>query len=87
MYMVVDVKTTEADVIAYYILFVMADVITNIFVADVITTCYSIRRWQMLLPHGRWNSHCRVGEYKWLMLLPQGRWYSHGSMILFYFQF
>ena len=38
MYMVVDVKTTEADVIAYYILFSMADVIANIFVADVITT-------------------------------------------------
>ena len=51
MYMVVDVKTTEADVIA------------NIVVADVITTCYSIRRWQMLLPGGRWNSHCRVGGY------------------------
>ena len=63
IYMVVDVKTTEADVIAYCILFSMADVIANIFVAHIITTCYSIRRWQMLLPGGRWNSHCRVGEY------------------------
>ena len=61
MYMVVDVKTTEADVIAYYIL--LADVIANISVADVITTCYSTRRWQMLLPGGRWNSHYRVGGY------------------------
>ena len=60
MYMVVDVKTTEADVIAYYF---TADVIAHIFVTDVITTYYSIRRWQMLLPGGRWNSHCRVGGY------------------------
>ena len=37
------------------------------FLADVKTThivgC-SIRRWQMLLPGGRWNSHCRVGDVK-----------------------
>ena len=63
MYMVVGVKTTETDVITYYVLFSMADIIANVFVADVITTCYSIRRWQMLLPSGRWNSHCRVGGY------------------------
>ena len=44
MCMVVDVKTTEADVIAYYISFLLADVVANIFVADVITTCYSMRR-------------------------------------------
>ena len=41
MYMVVHVKTTEADVIAYYIL--LADAIANISVADAITTCYSTR--------------------------------------------
>ena len=44
MCMVADVKTTEADVIAYYISFLLADVIANVFVADVITTCYSMRR-------------------------------------------
>ena len=41
---VVDIKTTEADVIAYYISFLLADVVANIFVADVITTCYSSTR-------------------------------------------
>ena len=49
----VDVKTTEADVIACYISFLLADVITNTFVVDVMTPCYSIRRcwfWLMLLP-------------------------------------
>ena len=61
MYMVVDGKTTEADVIVYYILISMAGVIANIFVADVLTTCCNIRRWKMLLPGGRWNSHCRGG--------------------------
>ena len=44
MYMVVDVKTTEADVIACLYFFLLADVVANIFVADVITTCYSMRR-------------------------------------------
>ena len=39
-----DVKTTEADVIACYISFLLADVIANLFVADVITTCYSMKR-------------------------------------------
>ena len=55
MYMLVDVKTTEADVIAYYILFLLlADVIANIFVGR----CYNhmlqhkkmadvIARWHM----------------------------------------
>ena len=45
MYIVVDVKTTEADVIACYIYFLLADVIANAFVVDVITTCYSMRRY------------------------------------------
>ena len=44
MYMVVDIKSIEADVIACYISFLLADVIANLFVADVITTCYSMRR-------------------------------------------
>ena len=42
--MVVDVKTTEADVIACYISLLLADVVANLFVADVITTDYSMRR-------------------------------------------
>ena len=37
----------------------------------------------MLLPSGRWNSHCRVVDVKWLMLLPLGRCYSPGSIIYF----
>ena len=44
MCMVVDVKTTKADVIACYISFLLADVVANIFVADVMTTCYSMSR-------------------------------------------
>ena len=44
MYMVVDVKTTEADVIAYYILFYWLLLLPIFLWADVITTCYSIRR-------------------------------------------
>ena len=48
MYMVVDVKTTEADVIAHYIYFLLADVIANPFVVDVITTCYSMRRYLVM---------------------------------------
>ena len=36
--MVVDVKTTKADVIACYISLLLADVIANIFVVDVMTT-------------------------------------------------
>ena len=31
--------------------------------------------WQMLLPSGRWNGHCRLKC--WQMLLPCGRWNSH----------
>ena len=61
MYMVADGKPLRLMLLP--IMFLMAGVIANIFVADVITTCWSIRRWQMLLPGGRWNSHCRVGEY------------------------
>ena len=41
----------------------------------------------MLLPSGRWNSHCRVVDVEWLMLLPLGRCYSPGSMILLQFKF
>ena len=51
--MVVDVKTTEAGAIACYFSLLLADVVANIFVVDVITTYYSIRRclfWLMLLP-------------------------------------
>ena len=48
---------------------------------------FSILCWLMLLPSGRWNSHCRVEDGKWLMLLPLGRCYSPGSMILFQFKF
>ena len=44
MYMLVDVKTTEADVIVCYISFLLADVIANPFVVDVMTTYYSMRR-------------------------------------------
>ena len=43
--------------------------------------------WLMLLPSGRWNSHCRVVDVEWLMLLPLGRCYSPGSMILLQFKF
>ena len=83
MCMVVDVKTTEADVIACFILFYWL-MLLPIFL------------WQMLWPHimaqdgGR--CYCQVAGgiatvgwvgIKWLMLLPQGRCYSHGSMILF----
>ena len=67
-------------------LYLLADVVTNI-VADVITTCFSIMCWLMLLPSGRWNSHCRVVDVEWLMLLPLGRFYSPGSIILLQFKF
>ena len=40
------------------VVFILADVNSNI-VADVIATFF-IMCWQMLLPGGRWNSHCRV---------------------------
>ena len=48
-------------VLFYFIL--LADVIANISVADVMATYYSTMWWQMLLPGGRWKSHCRVGGY------------------------
>ena len=61
---VVDVKTTEADVIACFILFNYWLMLLPIFL------------WQMLWPHiiaqcggrcycqmARWNSHCRGGGY------------------------
>ena len=44
MYMVVDVKTTEADSFACYISFLLTDGVANLFVAYVITTSYSMRR-------------------------------------------
>ena len=55
MYMVVDVKTTMAwcYCLLYFIFILLADVIANIFVADVITTLQHkkmadvIARWQM----------------------------------------
>ena len=61
--MVVDVKTTEADVIACYIALLLADVIANTFVVDVMTTyyteadviaCYIFYYWLMLLPIHLW---------------------------------
>ena len=61
---VVDVLTTEADVICLLYFYLLADVVTNI-VADVITTCFNIMCWLMLLPSGRWNSHCRVVDVEW----------------------
>ena len=70
----------------YLYSYLLADVVTNI-VADVITTCFSIMCWLMLLPSGRWNSHCRVVNVEWLMLLPLGRCYNPGSMILLQFKF
>ena len=80
---VVDVITTEADVIALIFYFILlADVSTN-FVADVIAT---------YLAQCGGRCYCQVAggkatvgwvDIKWLMLLPQGRCYSHGSMILF----
>ena len=59
MCMVVDVKTTKTDVIACYIFF-LADVIANLFVADVKTTCYSMRRVV--------NGWCYCHIYLWQML-------------------
>ena len=58
---VVDVITTEADVIACYISFYFWLMLLPIYVADVIATSFGIMWWQMLLPSGRWNSHYRVG--------------------------
>ena len=55
---VVDVITTEADVIACYILFYYW-----LMLLPICGRCYShfgVMWWQMLLPSGRWNSHCRV---------------------------
>ena len=85
MCMVVDVKTTEADVIAYYIFYFMADVIANVFVADVTTTCYSMRRCllmadviAMYLVVDVKTTEAGVIAYfilfYWLMLLPICLW-------------
>ena len=63
MCMVVDVKTTEADVIACFYFILLADFIANFSVPDVMATYYNTRWWQMLLPGGMWNSHCRMGGY------------------------
>ena len=53
------------------ILLLLADVTANVYVVDVISTycqyvadvmaTFGVRWWQMLLPSGRWNGHCRVG--------------------------
>ena len=59
----------------------MADVIAKW--QDGTATMYSIRRWQMLLPGGRWNSHyvyCEKmadGIAKWQMELPL--WVGDGA--------
>ena len=58
---VVDVITTEADVIACYILFYYWLMLLPIYMTYVIATFFGIMWWQVLLPSGRWNSHCRVG--------------------------
>ena len=58
--MVVDVKTTEADIIACYISLLLADVIANAFVVDVKTLRL------VLLPV--------IFLYYWLMLLPIYLW-------------
>ena len=66
--MVVDVKTTEADVIVCYIFFLLADVIANQLVVDVKTTRL------MLLPV--------IFSFYWLMLLPINLWQmlsAHGA--------
>ena len=47
MYMMVDGKPLRLMLLPIIFLFLMAGVIANIFVADVITTRFSIRRWQM----------------------------------------
>ena len=78
----VDVITTEVDVIACYILFYWL-MLLPIFVADVIAT---------YLAQCGGRCYCQVAggrstvgwvDIKWLMLLSQGRCYRHGSMILF----
>ena len=80
---VADVITTEADVIACYILFYfIIGWCYCQYVADVIAT-FGVMWWQMLLPSGRCYGHCRVGDGWWLILLPPGRWYCQGSMMYF----
>ena len=80
---VADVITTEADVIACYILFYfIIGWCYCQYVADVIAT-FGVMWWQMLLPSGRCYGHCRVGDGWWLILLPPGRWCCQGSMIYF----
>ena len=44
---------------------------------DGTATFYSIRRWQMLLPYGRWNSHYVYCEKMADVILPSGRWNYH----------
>ena len=87
MYIVVDVKTTEADVFACYIYFLLADVIANVFVEDVITTFFSIMWWQMLCQVADGIATVGWVDVQWLMVLPQGRCYSHRSTMLFHFKF
>ena len=78
--------TTEADVIACYILlyFIYWLMSLPIFCGR----CYS----HFSLAYCGRRCYCQVADgiategwvdIEWLMLLPQGRCYSHGSMILF----
>ena len=39
--------------------------------------CYSIWRWQMLMPSGRCNNHFFYIIKRWQVLLPSGRWNGH----------
>ena len=83
MFLVVDVKTTEADVIACYVSLFLADVIANVFVVDVMTTynieadviaCYISLLLADVIANicGRCYVHIIQHEKMlfWLMLLP-----------------
>ena len=57
---VVDVITTKADGIACYII-----LFYWLMLLPISGRCYGhfyVMWWQMLLPSGRWNGHCRVGD-------------------------
>ena len=58
----VDVTTTEADVIACFILFYWL-MFLPIVLWQMLWPHVIAMWWQMLLPSGRWNSHYRVGGY------------------------
>ena len=76
---VADVITTEADVIASYIYFILF-----YYWLMLLPMCgrwyshFGVMWWLMLLPSGRWNGHCRVGDImladviaNWQMVLPR----------------